>query len=62
MCILFVYTLLKVASYYYYLSVLSMSVMGLQKKNLNGGVGRALSIFFLDFWNYLTLQRVCQET
>ena len=31
MCILFVYTLLKVVSYYD-LSVLSMSVMGFQKK------------------------------
>ena len=35
MCIPFVYTLLKVASYYD-LSVLSMSVMGF-KKNLDGG-------------------------
>ena len=36
MCILFVYTLLKVVSYYD-LSVLSMSVMGLQKKVLMRG-------------------------
>ena len=38
MCILFVYTftLLKVVSYYD-LSVLSMSVMGSQKKKLDGG-------------------------
>ena len=38
MCILFVglYTLLKVVSYYD-LSVLSMSVMGFQKKILGGG-------------------------
>ena len=36
MCILFVYTLLKVDSYYDF-SVLSMSVMTFQKKNLDGG-------------------------
>ena len=36
MCILFVYTLLKVVSYYD-LSVLSMSVMGFQKKVCMGG-------------------------
>ena len=35
MCILFVYTLLKVVSYYD-LSVLSMSVMGFPKKSLDG--------------------------
>ena len=35
MCILFVYTLLKVVSYYD-LSVLSMSVMGFQKKSCWG--------------------------
>ena len=34
MCILFVYTLLKVVSYD--LSVLSMSVMGFQKTSLDG--------------------------
>ena len=38
MCILFVYTLLKVVSYYD-LSVLSMSVMGFQTKVWLGGVG-----------------------
>ena len=32
------YTLLKVVNYYD-LSVLSMSVMGFQENNLNGGVG-----------------------
>ena len=37
MCILFVYTLLKVVSYYV-LSVLSMSVMGFQNK-FGWGVG-----------------------
>ena len=36
MCILSVYTLLKVVSYYD-LSVLSMSVMGFQKKSFDGG-------------------------
>ena len=36
MCILSVYTLLKVFSYYD-LSVLSMSVMGFQKKSLDEG-------------------------
>ena len=55
MCILFVYTLLKVVSYYD-VSVLSMSVMGFQQKNLDGGgwVGRVNSIQvyfgFLEFF------------
>ena len=35
MCILFVYTLLKVVGYYD-LSVMSMSVMGFQQKSLDG--------------------------
>ena len=35
-CILSLYTLIKVVSYYD-LSVLSMSVMGFQKKSLEGG-------------------------
>ena len=54
MCILFVYTLLKVVSYYE-LGVLSMSVMGFQKKSLDGGgwVGGVSSIQvyfgFLEF-------------
>ena len=57
MCILSVCTLLNVVGYYD-LSVLSMSVMGFQKKSLDGGwVGEVSSIhFFLDFWNFLTLQ------
>ena len=38
MCIMSVYTLLKVVGYYD-LSVLSMSVMGFQKKKLDVGVG-----------------------
>ena len=57
MCILFVYTLLKVVNYYD-LSVLSMSVMGFQKKKIWMGsrwVGRTPSKFVLDFWNFLTL-------
>ena len=45
MCILSVYTLLKVVGYYD-LSVLSMSVMGIQKKI---GWMWALSNFFLLF-------------
>ena len=57
MCILFVYTLLKVV-HYYDLSVLSMSVMGFQKqKSLDGGwVGGVssiqVSLDFLDFFNF----------
>ena len=51
MCILSVYTLLKVVGYYD-LSVLSMSVMGFQKKSLDGGWvggwGELYPIFF--FW------------
>ena len=46
MCILSV--LLKVVGYYH-LSVLSMSVIGFQKKVWMGWVGRALSNFFLIF-------------
>ena len=38
MCILSVYTLLKIVCYYD-LSVLSMSVMGFQKKSLDVGMG-----------------------
>ena len=57
MCILSVYTLLKVVGYYD-LSVLSMSVMDFPKKSLDGGwVGGVSCIqFVLDFWNFLTLQ------
>ena len=43
MCILFVYTLLNVVSYYY-LNVLSMSVMGFQKSMDGGWVGGVSSI------------------
>ena len=49
MCILSVYTLLKVVGYYD-LSILSMSVMGFQKnKNVDG--------FFLDFWNFFNFAK-----
>ena len=54
MCILSVYTLLKVVGYYD-LSVLSMSVMGFQKHQIGWGVG-GLSNSFLDFPIFLTLQ------
>ena len=51
MCILSVYTFVKVVSYYD-LSVLSMSVMGFQKKKL-GWVGGVNSIqFFLILFNF----------
>ena len=55
-CILSVYTLRKVVGYYD-LSVLSMSVMGFQKKVWMGGgwVGGVSSIQFL-FFIFLTLQ------
>ena len=50
MCILSVYTLLKLV-YYYDLSVLSMSVMGFQQQQkFVWGLG-APSKFILDFWN-----------
>ena len=46
-CII-LYTLIKVVSYYD-LSVLSMSVMGFQKKKLDGAVGgvRSIQFYFL---------------
>ena len=55
---IYVYTLLKVVGYYD-LSVLSMSVMGFQKKSLDGGwVDGVSSIqFFLGIFGiFLTLQ------
>ena len=58
MCILYVYTLLKVVGYYD-LSVLSMSMMVSQKKNWMGGwVGgvELYPIFFGIFGIVLTLQ------
>ena len=48
MCFLFVYTLLKVVTYYD-LSVLSMSVMGFKKKSLDGVSGWGELYPFL-FW------------
>ena len=50
MCILSVYTFLKVVGYYY-LSVLSMSVMAFQKKVLKGvgGWGELYPIFLCIF-------------
>ena len=53
-----VYTLLKDVSYYD-LSVLSMSVMGFQKKKFGwgvGGWGELYPSFVLDYWNLFTLQ------
>ena len=51
-------TLLKVVGYYD-LSVLSMSVMGFQKKSLDGGwAGGESSIqFFWDFWNFFNFAK-----
>ena len=46
MCILSLYTLLKVVGYYD-LSVLSMSVMGLKKKNGMGRVGDLSNFFWI---------------
>ena len=62
-CILSVYTLLKVVSYYD-LSVLSMSMMGFQKKSLDGEwVGGVSSIqVYFGFWEFfLTLQSPFNE-
>ena len=60
MCILAVglYTLLKVVGYYD-LSVLSMSVMGFQKKFGCGvgGWGELYPILFWIFWNLLNFSR-----
>ena len=65
MCILSVYTLLKVDSYYD-LSVLSMSVMGFHKKNVwmgGGWVGGVSSIqFFLDFWIFFNFAKPLTAT
>ena len=58
MCILSVYALLKVVGYYD-LSVLSMSVMGFQKKKFGwrvGEWGELYPIFFGIFGIFLTLQ------
>ena len=56
---IFTCTLIKVVSYYD-LSVLSMSVIGLQKTKFGwvwvGGWVSTIQVFFLDFGNFLTLQ------
>ena len=49
MCILFVYTLLKVDSYYDF-SVLSMSVMAFQKKKFRWGVRGWGELYPSLFW------------
>ena len=48
MCILFVYTLLKVVSYYD-LSVLSLSVMGFQKQKFGWRVGGCCELYPIYF-------------
>ena len=55
MCILCVYTLLKVVSRYD-LGVLSMSVMGFPIKSLDRGVGGWDEFCSVLFWIFLTLQ------
>ena len=62
---LYIYTLLTVVSYYD-LSVLSMSVMGFQKKvRMEGGgggwVGWALSKFILDFLNFFNFAKPLRQ-
>ena len=52
MCILSVFTLLKVVGYYD-LSVLSMSVIGFKKKYLDGGWVQ----FFWDFLNFFNFAK-----
>ena len=59
MCILSVYTLLKVVGYYDF-SFLSMSVIGFQKKFGWGGVGgwgELYPSFFLYFWNFFNFAK-----
>ena len=53
MCILsvYIYTLIKVVSYYDF-SVLPMSVMGFQKKSLDGRWGEVYPSFFGIFFNF----------
>ena len=58
MCIFFVYALVNVVSHYY-LSVLFMSVMGLQKKkSFYRGVVLVLSNFFGHFWNLVNFAKL----
>ena len=60
MRIVYVYTLLKVITYYD-LSVLSMSVVGFQQKKFGwgGGVGgvSCIQVFFLDFWKLFSFAK-----
>ena len=57
MCILSVYTLLKVVCYYD-LSVLFISVMGFQQKKFGWGLGGVSSIqFFWDFLNFFNFAK-----
>ena len=60
MCILSVYTLLKVVDYYD-LSVLSMSVMGFQKKVLMLG-GMSFIHFFLGFLEFFYFAKPLRRT
>ena len=59
MCILSVYTLLKVVGYYD-LSVLSMSVMGFQKKVWMGGGGGWGDLHPSLFWIFGFLCKLCK--
>ena len=55
MCILFVYKLLKVVNYYD-LSVLSVSVMGFQKK-----VWMGVSSIKVLYWDFLNFLKLCND-
>ena len=62
MCILFVYTLLKVVRYYD-LSVLSMLVMGFQKKRLDGGwVSGWGELYPSLFWNFFNFAKPLSQS
>ncbi len=57
-CILSVYSLLKVVKSHYDLSVLAVSLMSLQKKKLDRGMGGLSSIqFFFYFWNFFNFAK-----
>ena len=56
MCILSVHTLLKVVGYYDF-SVLSMLVMGFQKKVCMGGGVSSIQVFFWDFLNFFNFAK-----
>ena len=57
MCILSVYTLLKVVGYYDW-SILSMSVMGFRKKVWMGMGGVSSIQFFWDFRNFFNFAKL----